>query len=180
MATKLRLTKGNVIFIAGLAVIVTVVAYFNAHPLLHPRLHAADVVRVRTFATSDRNYEWLDFDPASIADLVDMFNAGVHPVADQEPLGEVPLAGLLFILSTGNGITVSAPPAGAAPGQVEVARGQYQYRLDAPALAAYIDGLSRPENLPAAIVSAASQIDAFLMARGAADIQAAGAVCTSN
>lgn len=180
MSRTLRLGRGGIAALVTALLILATVAYFSLHPRLHPRLSADDVARVRIFAFGDRHYEWLLFDQVEIANLVDRFNAGTQPEIDRSPLGDVPEAGLLFILRNGNGITVTAAPPGASPGQVEVARGQYQYRLTAPALADYISGLGKPESIPADISSAAERIDAFLSARGRGDIAGQSALCTPN
>jgi len=180
MSRTLRLGRGGVAALVIALLIIATVAYFSIHPRLHPRLAADDVARVRIFAFGDRHYEWLLFDSAEIAKLVDRFNAGTQPQIDRSPLGDAPEAGLLFILRNGNGITVTAPPPGAGPGQVEVARGQYQYRLTAPALADYISALGKPESIPTDISSAAERIDAFLSARGRGDVAAESSLCTPN
>lgn len=180
MLARLRLSRGSAITIAALVVVILVIGYFSVRPRLHPRLDAGNVTRVRVFTAGALHYEWLVFDATAIADLVDMFNAGVTPALDQAPVGDAPSAGLLFILSNDNGITVSPSPVGTGEGWVEVARGQYQYRLNAPALAGYIAGLGRRETIPANLADATAKIDAFLTARGLGDIAAQAAVCTAN
>lgn len=180
MSRTLRLSRGALAALVVALLIIAAVAYFSVHPRLHPRLAAEDVARVRVFAFGDRHYEWLLFDPTEIAKLVDRFNAGTQPAIDRSPLGDAPQAGLLFILRNGNGITVTAPPPGAGPGQVEVARGQYQYRLTAPDLADYIAALGRPGSIPADFTNAAQRVDAFLSARGRGDTAAQSSLCTPN
>lgn len=174
-----RRKTARVAIIAVVVVLVGAVIFFAARPRLHPPLAAGDVERLRCFTDADRHYEWLVFDRAVISNIVGWFNAGTEAKTDVSPQGEVPTAGILFILANGNGITISTAGDGAT-GEVMVARGQYQYRLTAPELAAYIGALGTPAELPPGVVAAADRLVAFLTARGAANLAAQEALCTAN
>lgn len=171
--------RAHLIGIAVLIVIIGIIGFFSIRPRLHPPLSPGDVSRLRCFVDADRHYEWLVFDQEAIDRITGWFNSGTDARTDESADGESPHSGVLFILANGNGITVSATSDG-APGEVMVARGQYQYRLTAPELADYIANLARPDQVPESVSTAADRLAAFLTARGRGDVSAEESFCTSN